>query len=313
VRSTCDAARRMRTDADEVQVETAPPGRGAGAVLTAQGERGKPRWVENRAVDGWLPRLDLAEAWASREIAVVLALRNIRIRYKQTFFGVAWALLQPLAAVGIFTLIFGRLAQLPSEDIPYPVFVYAGLTVWLYFSQSATLASESLAQYRELVTKVYFPRLLAPLASVVPALVDLGISLLAVGVFMAIYGVAPTSAIAFLPLWLVALVILTFGVGTWLSALNVQYRDVRNALAFVLQLWFFATPIVYGSSLLEGTWRFLVALNPLVGLLEGFRWSLVGAPFPGPEALVSLATGIAVVASGIVYFGRSQRRFADLI
>jgi lipopolysaccharide transport system permease protein len=243
----------------------------------------------------------------------VLALRNISIRYKQTFFGFGWALLQPLAAVGIFTLIFGRLAQLPSEDIPYPVFVYAGLAVWFYFSQSATLASESLAQYRELVTKVYFPRLLAPLAAVVPALVDLAISLIAVGVFMAIYGVAPTGAIVFLPLWLVALVILTFGVGTWLSALNVQYRDVRNALTFLLQLWFFATPIVYGGSLLDGGWGFVLALNPLVGLLEGFRWSLVGAPFPAPEALVSLATGIIVLASGIVYFGRSQRRFADLI
>jgi lipopolysaccharide transport system permease protein len=271
------------------------------------------RWVENRAVEGWLPRLDLAEVWTSREIAVVLALRNIMIRYKQTFFGVAWALLQPLAAVGIFTLIFGRLAQVPSEGIPYPVFVYSGLAVWFYFSQSATLASESLAQYRELVTKVYFPRLLAPIAAVVPGLIDLGISLLAVGVFMAVFGVAPTGAIVLLPLWLVALVVLTFGVGTWLSALNVQYRDVRNALAFLLQLWFFATPIVYGSSLLDGTWGLILAINPLVGLLEGFRWSLVGAPFPGPEALVSLVTGIILVFSGIVYFGRAQRRFADLI
>ena len=303
----------MTPGADPLRAETATSGDGGSAVRAAAPETGARRWVENRAVDGWLPRLDLAEVWASREIAVVLALRNIRIRYKQTFFGIAWALLQPLAAVGIFTLIFGRLAQVPSDGIPYPVFVYSGLAVWFYFSQSATLASESLAQYRELVTKVYFPRLLAPLAAVVPALVDLAISLLAVGVFMAIYGVAPTEAIALLPVWLVALVILTFGVGTWLSALNVQYRDVRNALAFLLQLWFFASPIVYGSSLVEGSWGFLLALNPLVGLLEGFRWSLVGAPFPGPEALVSLATGIVVVASGIVYFGRAQRRFADLI
>jgi lipopolysaccharide transport system permease protein len=163
------------------------------------------------------------------------------------------------------------------------------------------------------VTKVYFPRLLAPIAAVVPGLIDLGISLLAVGVFMAVFGVAPTGAIVLLPLWLVALVVLTFGVGTWLSALNVQYRDVRNALAFLLQLWFFATPIVYGSSLLDGTWGLILAINPLVGLLEGFRWSLVGAPFPGPEALVSLVTGIILVFSGIVYFGRAQRRFADLI
>ena len=303
----------MTRGADQVRAETAAGGDGASAVRAAGTQPGARRWLENRAVDGWLPRLDLAEVWASREIAVVLALRNIRIRYKQTFFGVVWALLQPLAAVGIFTLIFGRLAQIPSEGIPYAVFVYAGLAVWFYFSQSAALASESLAQYRELVTKVYFPRLLAPLAAVVPGLIDFAISLLAVGVFMALYGVGPTSAIVFLPLWLVALVIFTFGVGTWLSALNVQYRDVRNALAFLLQLWFFASPIVYGSSLVEGSWGFLLALNPLVGLLEGFRWSLVGAPFPGPEALVSLATGIVVVASGIVYFGRAQRRFADII
>ena len=303
----------MMRGADHMRSETAADDDGASAVRAAELQPGARRWLENRAVDGWLPRLDLAEVWAAREIAVVLALRNIRIRYKQTFFGVAWALLQPLAAVGIFTLIFGRLAQVPSEGIPYPVFVYAGLAVWFYFSQSATLASESLAQYRELVTKVYFPRLLAPLAAVVPGLVDLAISLVAVGVFMALHGVAPTAAIAFLPLWIVALVVLTFGVGTWLSALNVQYRDVRNALAFLLQLWFFASPIVYGSSVVEGSWSYLLALNPLVGLLQGFRWSLVGAPLPGPEALVSLATGIVVVASGIVYFGRAQRRFADII
>lgn len=303
----------MTRGTDEVRAETAASGDGASAVRAAGTQPGARRWIENRAVDGWLRRLDIGEVWASREIAVVLALRNIRIRYKQTFFGVAWALLQPLAAVAIFTLIFGRLAQLPSEGIPYPVFVYSGLAFWFYFSQSATLASESLAQYRELVTKVYFPRLLAPVAAVVPALVDLAVSLLALGVFMAIAGVGPTGAIVFLPLWLVALVVLTFGVGTWLSALNVQYRDVRNALAFLLQLWFFATPIVYGTSLLEGSWGFLVALNPLVGLLEGLRWSLVGTAFPGPEALVSLVTGILIVASGIVYFGRAQRRFADLI
>jgi lipopolysaccharide transport system permease protein len=251
--------------------------------------------------------------WASREIALVLALRNIKTRYKQTFFGVAWAVLQPVAGVAIFTLLFGRLAQLPSDGIPYPVFVYAGLGVWLYFSHSAALASESLAQYRELVTKVYFPRLLAPLAAVVPGLVDLAISLLAVGVFMGAFGVAPTGAIVLLPLWLVALVVFTFGVGTWLSALNVQYRDVRNALAFLLQLWFFATPIVYGTSLLTGKWSFVFAVNPMAGLLDGLRWSLIGAPAPGLQALVSLAVGVAILVTGIAYFARAERRFADLI
>jgi ABC-type polysaccharide/polyol phosphate export permease len=289
-------------------------GRRSAGTPAFPGPRGDARgWTENAPREGWLPDLDLAEMWARREIAAVLALRNIKIRYKQTFFGVAWALLQPLAGVAIFTLVFGRLADVPSEGIPYPVFVYSGLAVWFYFSQSATLASESLAQYRELVTKVYFPRLLAPIAAVVPGLVDLGISLLAVGMFMAIFGVAPSAAIVFLPLWLAALVVVTFGVGLWLSALNVQYRDVRNVLAFLLQLWFFATPVVYGSSLLSGGWGSVLSLNPLVGLLECFRWSLIGAPAPGSDALISLASGLVILATGIVHFGRAQRRFADLI
>jgi lipopolysaccharide transport system permease protein len=285
--------------------ETVPRSAPAGA--------GEKTWIENRAPSGWFPRLDLREAWTSREIALFLALRNIKTRYKQTFFGVAWAILQPLAGVAIFTLLFGRLAQVPSEGIAYPVFVYSGLGAWLYFSHSAALASESLAQYRELVTKVYFPRLLAPVAAVVPGLVDLAISLVAVGVFMAIFGVIPTGAILLLPVWLAGLVVFTFGVGTWLSALNVQYRDVRNALAFLLQLWFFATPIVYGSSLLAGKWSFLLAVNPMAGLLDGMRWSLIGAPAPGPQALVSLVVGVVILVTGVAYFVRAERRFADLI
>jgi lipopolysaccharide transport system permease protein len=286
---------------------------GERVTRSADAGPGERTWIENRAPSGWFPRLDLGEAWASREIALVLALRHIKIRYKQTFFGVAWAVLQPLAGVAIFTLVFGRLAEVPSDGIPYPVFVYAGLGVWLYFSHSAALASESLAQYRELVTKVYFPRLLAPLAAVVPGLVDLAISFLAVGVFMAIFGVTPTVAIVFLPVWLAALVVFTFGVGAWLSALNVQYRDVRNALAFLLQLWFFATPIVYGSSLLAGKWSFVFAVNPMAGLLDGLRWSLLGAPAPGSQALVSLASGVVILVTGVAYFARAERRFADLI
>jgi lipopolysaccharide transport system permease protein len=270
-------------------------------------------WTENKSSGGWFGRLDVAELWSSREIAIVLAVRNVKIRYKQTFFGVAWAILQPLAGVAIFTLLFGRLAQVPSEGIPYPVFVYAGLSMWLYFANSVTTASESLAQYRELVTKVYFPRLLAPLAAVLPGLIDLAVSLVAVGVFMVIFGVAPTAAIVFLPLWIVAAVTVATGVGIWLSALNIQYRDVRNALTFMLQLWFFATPVVYGSSLLADRWSFLLALNPVAGVLDGLRWSLLGAPAPGAEALVSLAVGAIVLVTGIAYFGRVERRFADLI
>jgi lipopolysaccharide transport system permease protein len=286
-----------------------------GVPLTAaakQSEAGPP-WVENQPRSGWLPRLDLSELWSSREITLVLALRNVKTRYKQTIIGVAWTILQPLAAVGIFSLLFGHLADVPSEGLPYPVFVYSGLALWLYFSSAVGLASESLAQYRDLVTKVYFPRLHAPLASVLPGLIDFSISLVAVGVFMIIFGVVPTAALALLPVWIVGAVIFAFGVGTWLCALNVQYRDVRNALTFLLQLWFFVTPIVYGSTLLGGKWHFLLALNPMAGLIGGLRWSLIGAPAPGAWAVGSLAVGVVILLTGVAYFAKVQRRFADLI
>jgi homopolymeric O-antigen transport system permease protein len=277
------------------------------------GERDRKRWVENVPSRGWFPRLDVAELWASRELVLILALRNIKIRYKQTVLGVGWAILQPLAAVAIFTVVMRRLAHLPSEGIPYPVFVYAGLAVWIYFANGANMAAESLAQYRDLVTKVYFPRLLAPLAAILPSLIDLGISILAVGVFMAVFGVTPGWAIVLLPVWIVAAVATTFGVGVWLSALNARYRDVRNALTFLLQIWLFATPVAYPSSLVHGGWRFLLYVNPVAGVVTGFRWSLVGAQRPGLAALVSLASGLVVLASGLVYFARVERRLADYI
>ena len=275
--------------------------------------RGPKRWVENAPSRGWFPRLDVAELWASRELVLILALRNVKIRYKQTVLGVGWAVLQPLAAVAIFTVVMRRLANVPSEGIAYPVFVYGGLAVWIYFANGANTAAESLAQYRDLVTKVYFPRLLAPLAAILPSLIDLGISILAVGVFMAIFGVTPGWAIVLLPLWIVAAIGTTFGVGVWLSALNARYRDVRNALTFLLQIWLFATPVAYPSSLVHGGWRFLLYVNPVAGVVTGFRWSLVGAQRPGLAALVSLASGLVVLASGLVYFARIERRLADFI
>jgi lipopolysaccharide transport system permease protein len=293
-------------EAEAPRAAAAPGSRAAGA-----GDR--KRWVENAPSRGWFPRLDLAELWASRELVLILALRNIKIRYKQTVLGVGWAILQPLAGVAIFTVVMRRLVNVPSEGIPYPVFVYAGLAVWLYFANGANTAAESLAQYRDLVTKVYFPRLLAPLAAVMPSLLDLGISILAVGVFMAIFGVAPSWQIVLLPLWIVAAVATTFGVGVWLSALNARYRDVRNALAFLLQIWLFATPVAYPSSLVHGAWRFLLYLNPVAGVVTGFRWSLVGGHRPGLAALVSLASGLVILLGGLVYFARIERRLADFI
>jgi lipopolysaccharide transport system permease protein len=185
--------------------------------------------------------------------------------------------------------------------------------LWLYFANAVNAATESLAGHRELVTKVYFPRLIAPLAAVLPGLLDLGVALMPVAVFMAIFGVVPSAAIALLPLWVLATVVFAFGVGTWLAALNVKYRDVKNAISFLLQLWFFATPVVYGSSLLSGKWSFLVAINPMAGLINGFRWSLVGEPTPDGTTVVALAVGALVVIGGIAYFARVERFFADLI
>jgi lipopolysaccharide transport system permease protein len=289
-----------------------PPSAIPGGEVTADAVEQKP-WVVNAPSHAWLPRLDLAEHWASRELVLILALRNIKIRYKQTVLGVGWAIVQPLAGVAIFTIVMHRLANVPSEGIPYPVFVYAGLAIWLYFANGATTASESLAQYRDLVTKVYFPRLLAPLAAILPGLVDLGVSIVAVGVFMAVFGVAPTWAIVLLPFWIAAAVGTTFGVGVWLSALNARYRDVRNALTFLLQILLFATPVAYPDSLVHGDVRFLLYVNPMAGVVTGFRWSLVGAPPPDVFALVSLGAAVLILAGGLIYFGRVERRLADFI
>jgi lipopolysaccharide transport system permease protein len=299
-----------REDASAVRTLADAP---AAAEVEPMGRGGGKRWIENAPSRGWFPRLDPGELWASRELVLLLALRNIKVRYKQTLLGVGWAIVQPLAGVAIFTIVLGRLAKIPSEGIPYPVFVFGGLALWTYFSSAAGAAADSLVLYRDLVTKVYFPRLLAPLAAILPGLIDLSISVLAVGVFMAIFEVTPTAAIVLLPLWIVAAVLMTFGVGLWLSALNVRYRDVRNALAFFLQIWLFATPVVFPSSLVHGNLRLLVALNPVAGLVEGFRWSLIGAPAPEPYMLASFFVGFLVLVSGVIYFARVQRHFADFI
>jgi lipopolysaccharide transport system permease protein len=285
-----------------------------GFPLSAEVTRARrSEWIENRPSRGWLPRFDLSELLAYRELALLLALRDLKLRYKQTFFGVAWAIIQPLAGVAIFSVVFGHLAKVPSDGLPYPVFAYAGFAVWTYLSTSVTGAAESLAQQEALVTKIYFPRLLAPLAAVLPGLVDLAVSLLVLAVFMAAYTVAPTAALILLPIWVIAAVSVAAAVGVVLSALNVEYRDVRYALPFLLQLWLFASPVVYPSSLFHGVWQYVYSVNPAVAVIDGFRWSLAGGPAPGPEALVSLAAWIVIMGVGLFYFGRVERRFADRI
>jgi lipopolysaccharide transport system permease protein len=269
-------------------------------------------WVENRPSRGFRGP-GLRELWRYRELGGFLALRDLKVRYKQAVFGAAWAVFQPLAGVVVFTLVFRRLAKVPSDGIPYPLFVFAGLAVWSYHASSVTRATQSLVGNAPLVTKVYFPRQLVPLAAVLPGLVDLALSLLMLGVLLAVYQTAPGWAVLTLPLWLVALVATTLGVGLWLSALNVQYRDINHAITLFIQLWLFVSPVAYPSSMVEGGWRLLYALNPMAGVIDGFRWALVRGPRPGPTLLISLAVTAVILVSGVLYFQRTERRFADVI
>jgi lipopolysaccharide transport system permease protein len=292
----------MADIAQESSRASAPGSRGAG-----------DGWIENRAPSGWLPTLDLRELWSFRELAVVLAGRDLRVRYKQTVLGVAWAVLQPLVAAAIFTIVLGRLAGVPSDGLPYAVFVYSGLVIWTYFAGGLEGVSQSLVRDRDLVTRTYFPRILAPGAATIPGLVDLAVSLVVLGIMMAAYGVSPGLELVLLPFWVVAAMLVLLGAGLWLSALNVRYRDVRHTLTFLVQVWFFASPVVYPSSLVEGAWTYVYALNPMVAVIDGFRWSVVGTQAPGAPALVSLGVTAALLVSGVVYFLRAERRFADVI
>ena len=283
-----------------------------GTVGAARAEP-DPLWIENAPPTSWFPRLDVRELWRERELALVLALKDLRVRYKQTFFGVAWAVLQPLVAVVIFSLLLGRAAGLPTAGIPYPVFSYTGLVVWLYFSAAASAAAQSLVDNRDLVAKVYFPRILAPIAAMLPGLVDLAVSLPIIAIFLAVWTVAPGYGLMLLPAWVLAALVTALGIGLVLAALNVRYRDVRYALPFLLQVWFFASPIVYSSTVVTGGWRYVYALNPMVTTVSGFRWSIARGPAPGLEALVSLAVVCLLLVVGFVYFRRVERSFADAI
>ena len=270
------------------------------------------RWVENRAPTGW-HKVDLRELWAYRELIAFLAIRDVKVRYKQAVLGMAWAVLQPLTGALVFTLVFGRIAKLPSDGIPYPVFAFVGVTVWTYFSASVQTAMSSLVGNVGLVTKVYFPRMAAPIAAVVPGLLDMGISLLILVVLMVVYGVAPGLALLTLPLWIVLLVALAFGMGLILATLNVRYRDVKGVSSLLLQLWLFASPVAYASSVIRDRWGALYALNPMAGIIDGFRWALLDTPPPEPSALVGLVVLVVILVVGLAVFAREERRFADII
>jgi lipopolysaccharide transport system permease protein len=262
---------------------------------------------------GWVS-LKLGELWQYRELIYFLTWRDIKVRYKQTALGAAWAIIQPFFTMVVFSLFFGRLAKMPSDGIPYPIFSYAALVPWTFFANGLTMSSNSLVGSANLIKKVYFPRLSVPLATVLSGVVDFALAFVVLIGMMVWYGIVPTANIIWLPLFLLLALVTSLGIGLWLSAMNVQFRDVRYVVPFLTQFWLFATPIAYPSSLLSEPWRTIYGLNPMVGVVEGFRWALLGTnSAPGPVILVSSLAAFAILASGAFYFRRMEKTFADVV
>ena len=262
---------------------------------------------------GWIS-LQLGELWKYRELIYFMTWRDIKVRYKQTVLGAAWAIIQPFFTMVVFSLFFGKLAKVPSDGIPYPIFAYAALVPWTFFANGLNQSSNSLVGNANLIKKVYFPRLVVPFSSVISGLVDFVLAFIVLVGMMLVYGIFPTINIVWLPLLLLLTLVSGLGVGLWLSALNVQFRDVRYTVPFLIQFWLFATPIAYPSSLLSEPWRTLYGINPMVGVVEGFRWALLGTPTaPGPMCMVSSLVALALLVGGAFYFRRMEKTFADVI
>ncbi len=262
---------------------------------------------------GWAA-LQLGELWEYRELLYFLVWREIKIRYQQTILGVGWAIIQPLFSMLVFTLFFGRLAKMPSDGIPYSVFSLTALVPWTFFVSGLSQASTSLVANANLIGKVYFPRLAIPIASVLSGLLDFVFSFILLLGYMAYYGIVPGVAILWLPAFLLLAVVTALGAGLWLSALNVEYRDIKYVIPFLTQLWMFATPIVYPSSLLPEPWRTVYGINPMAGVVEGFRWALLGSgAAPGMMFVVSFVAATLILVTGIFYFRRMEQTFADVV
>jgi lipopolysaccharide transport system permease protein len=261
---------------------------------------------------GWVA-LNLRDLWQYRELLYFLTWRDIKVRYKQTILGAAWAVLQPFFTMVVFSVFFGRLAGVPSDGIPYPIFAYCALVPWSFFAGALDRAGNSLVGSANLITKVYFPRLAIPLSAVLAGLLDFGIAFVVLLAMMLYYGIVPTAAVITLPLLLLLAVVTALAMGLWLSALNVQYRDVRYTIPFLTQFWLFATPIAYSSSLVPEQWRDLYGLNPMAGVVEGFRWALLGKEPPGPLMAVSAMVVVVLLVGGLYYFRRMEKTFADVV
>src|SRR5947199_1351358 len=261
-----------------------------------------------------LVELKLGEVWAYRELLYFLVWRDVKVRYKQTALGAAWAILQPVMTMIVFSVFFGKLAKMPSDGIPYPVFAYAALLPWQLFAYALSESGNSLISNQGLITKVYFPRLVIPISAVLAGLVDFGIAFAVLLVLMLYYGIMPTAAILLLPLFIVFALVPALAVGLWLSALNVKYRDVRYTIPFLTQFWMFATPVAYPSSLVPEPWRALLGLNPMAGVVEGFRWALLGKTNPaGPLLMVSVVAVVVMLVGGLIYFRKTESTFADVV
>jgi len=263
---------------------------------------------------GWVP-LNLRETWRYRELLYFLSWRDIKVRYKQTVIGAAWAIIQPFMTMVVFSLFFGQLAHIPSDGVPYPIFSYAALVPWQFFAGGLSASSNSLVGSTYLITKVYFPRLIIPLSSIASGVVDFLLAFVVLIILMLLYGIVPTANIIWLPALLLLAFVTALGVGLWLSAMNVQFRDVRYVVPFMVQFWMFATPIAYPSSLIENpVLRALYGINPMTGVVEGFRWALLGTQTaPDAMILVSVLAALVLLISGAFYFRRMEKTFADVV
>ena len=282
------------------------------AFKTTEGEIGMPS-ITIRPRRGLID-LDLAAVWEYRELLYFLVWRDVKVRYKQTFIGAAWAIFQPAMTMVIFTVVFGNLARVPSDGLPYPVFAYTALVPWTYFSQALSRCGTGLVSNANLITKVYFPRLIIPIADVITPAVDCLFAFMLLLGMIEWFGIAPTYGLLAIPLFLFMAMVTALAVGLWLSPLNVRYRDVGHTIPFVIQFWMFASPVVYPVSLVPEPWRLIYSLNPMVGVIEGFRWGLLGKENPDfLSIVVSVATVLVLLAGGLVFFKRMERTFADVI
>jgi lipopolysaccharide transport system permease protein len=258
--------------------------------------------------------INLKEIWQYRELLYFFVWRDIKVRYKQTVIGAAWAILQPFMTMVVFSLFFGKLAKMPSHGLPYPVFYYSALLPWMYFAGALQNATNTIIEHQRVITKVYFPRIILPLAAVLSGSVDFAIAFVILIGMMLFYGIVPTMVVLWLPLLLLLAVATAFGVGLWLSALNAIYRDVRYAVPFLIQFWMFASPVAYPSSLVPERWQWLYGLNPMAGVIEGFRWALTGqGQPPAPLFAVSVLAVFLVLLGGLIYFRRMEGTIADLV